>query len=411
MSGVTPPAPIVAVVARLRAAGHEAWLVGGCVRDRLLGRVPGDWDVTTDAEPEAVMALFDRTVPTGLQHGTVTVVLGEDVVEVTTYRVDGDYTDGRRPDSVRFTRSLEEDLARRDFTMNAMAWDPLSDTLADPFEGRRDLDRRLIRAVGDAEARFTEDGLRALRAVRFQAVLDFAIEVNTLAAIPRTLRVFQQVSAERVRVELYKILGSAHAGRALLVLSETGMLTVALPAVGRLPDAGLAWVARALTHPLPAVDRLALVLRPVADEADAALRALRVSNDDRRRVLALLRVAEEPADPPSDAAVRALVARVTPALLDAWLAWQAAWADDAGPWAALAARIEALGARDGPLTASDLALDGRGLMALAGLPPSRRVGQVQAWLLARVWEDPTRNTEAGLADLLPAALAAVPERP
>ncbi|MEZ4467993.1 MAG: hypothetical protein R3F43_27045 [bacterium] len=145
------------------------------------------------------MGLFERTVPTGLQHGTVTVVLGDEVVEVTTYRVDGDYTDGRRPDSVRFTRSLDEDLARRDFTMNAMAWDPVRDVLADPFGGRRDLDDRLIRAVGDAQARFTEDGLRPLRAVRFQAVLDFAIEASTLDAIPRTLKTFRQVSAERIR--------------------------------------------------------------------------------------------------------------------------------------------------------------------------------------------------------------------
>ncbi|MEZ4473912.1 MAG: [cytidine(C)-cytidine(C)-adenosine (A)]-adding enzyme [bacterium] len=405
---ITPPETIFEVVTRLQEAGHEAWLVGGCVRDRLLGRWPGDWDVTTNAEPEVVMGLFERTVPTGLQHGTVTVVLGDEVVEVTTYRVDGDYTDGRRPDSVRFTRSLDEDLARRDFTMNAMAWDPVRDVLADPFGGRRDLDDRLIRAVGDAQARFTEDGLRPLRAVRFQAVLDFAIEASTLDAIPRTLKTFRQVSAERIRVELYKILASDHAGRALLVLSQTGLLKAAMPAVGQLPDPGLSHIAGALTPPLPTVDRLALLLRPVADEADGVLRALRVSNEDRRRVLALLRVAEEPANPPTDAAVRALVARVTPTLLDAWLAWRAAWDHDDAPWRALAARIDALAARDRPLTAGDLALDGKALMAQAGLAPSRRVGQVQAWLLERVWEDPSINTEAGLVRLIPAALAAVP---
>ena len=158
------------------SAGYEAYLVGGAVRDVLLGRELHDWDITTNATPEQVSDCFERVIPTGVQHGTVTVLINREPFEVTTYRVDGDYyTDGRRPDGVQFTPNLEEDLARRDFTINAMAWCPETDRLVDPFDGQRDLGLKLVRAVGEAHARLSEDGLRAMRAVRFAAVLGFRI--------------------------------------------------------------------------------------------------------------------------------------------------------------------------------------------------------------------------------------------
>ena len=192
---------------KLRGAGYGAYFVGGCVRDTVLGRRVHDWDAATSAPPEVVLGLFKRTVPTGLRHGTVTVLVSGRAVEVTTYRAEGAYSDHRRPDSVEFTGDLALDLSRRDFTMNAMAMGPEGD-ITDPFGGREDIARRLIRRVGDGERRFSEDALRMLRALRFSAQLGFAIEPGTYAAIERLAPTASALSAERVRDEFLKALSS-----------------------------------------------------------------------------------------------------------------------------------------------------------------------------------------------------------
>ena len=206
----------------LWAAGEAACPVGGCVRDSLLGRTPGDWDVATSARPETVQALFSRTVPTGLRHGTVTVLLEGMSLEVTAFRREEGYADGRRPDRVVFGVGLTEDLARRDFTINAMALLP-DGTVADPFGGKADLAARLVRCVGDPERRFREDALRMLRAVRFAAQLDFAIEGETAAALRREAAGLDRVSGERVRAELEKTLLSPRPELCALPV-ELGML-------------------------------------------------------------------------------------------------------------------------------------------------------------------------------------------
>ena len=193
----------------LENAGYEAYVVGGCVRDSILGRIPDDWDITTSAKPEQVKALFHRTVDTGLQHGTVTVLMEKEGYEVTTYRVDGEYEDGRHPKEVTFTASLEEDLKRRDFTINAMAYNP-SRGLVDLFGGMEDIDRKIIRCVGDPLERFTEDALRIMRAVRFSAQLGFTIEDETRKALKVLAPNLKHVSAERIQVELVKLLMSPH---------------------------------------------------------------------------------------------------------------------------------------------------------------------------------------------------------
>ena len=207
MNTIQPPKYVIHILNTLERSGYEARLVGGCVRDTLLHRRPNDWDVATAAAPEAVTELFERTVPTGIRHGTVTVLYGGSACEVTTYRVEGAYSDHRRPDSVRFTSRLEEDLSRRDFTINAMAMDA-SLTLTDPFGGREDLSRRLIRCVGDARERFTEDSLRMLRAVRFAAQLDFALDSAALEAIAGCAPLCSALSPERVAAELRAVLAS-----------------------------------------------------------------------------------------------------------------------------------------------------------------------------------------------------------
>lgn len=209
--GMEIPKNVRTVLLGLENAGYEAWCVGGCVRDSLMGRRPGDWDVTTSALPEETMAVFGKAAfPTGLKHGTVTVKIGGTPVEVTTYRLDGDYHDHRRPDSVTFTRSLTEDLRRRDFTVNAMAMD-LRGALRDPFGGQADLKQQMLRAVGDPDRRFDEDALRILRGLRFAAVLGFTIEAETGKSIRRNRELLKSIAAERIQVEFFKLLCGDHA--------------------------------------------------------------------------------------------------------------------------------------------------------------------------------------------------------
>ncbi len=211
----------------LHGAGFEAYVVGGCVRDSILGRTPQDWDVTTSARPEEVKALFRRTIDTGIQHGTVTVMMDKEGFEVTTYRIDGKYEDSRHPSEVIFTPSLEEDLKRRDFTINAMAYND-RDGLVDLFGGLEDMEKKVIRCVGDARARFGEDALRIMRAVRFSAQLGYEIEAQTREAIRELAPTLRNISAERIQTELVKLVVSGHP-EYLRIAWETGITKVVLP--------------------------------------------------------------------------------------------------------------------------------------------------------------------------------------
>lgn len=215
------------IITRLTEAGYEAYVVGGCVRDAILGRPAADWDITTNAKPEQVKALFSRTIDTGLQHGTVTILQGKEGFEVTTYRIDGEYQDGRHPSEVIFTPSLLEDLKRRDFTINAMAYNE-AEGLIDAFDGMKDLKNRQIRCVGEPRERFTEDALRILRAVRFSAQLNFEIEKDTRAAIAEFADSLTRISAERIQTELVKLLTSDHP-EIFRTLYDTGITAVILP--------------------------------------------------------------------------------------------------------------------------------------------------------------------------------------
>lgn len=215
--------------------GYEAFCVGGCVRDLLMGREPNDFDVTTSAAPLETERCFEgyRLIETGLKHGTVTVLIDGEPIEITTYRLDGEYLDNRRPSEVFFTRELREDLARRDFTVNAMAYSPTGG-LVDCFGGREDIERRLIRAVGDPDRRFHEDGLRILRALRFASVLDFELETETAASIRRCYRLLDNIAAERIRVELFKLVCGRGARRILAEYPEVlcHILPEIAPSVG-----------------------------------------------------------------------------------------------------------------------------------------------------------------------------------
>jgi len=221
------PDKVKNIIEALKQHGFEAYTVGGCVRDMVLGREPEDWDITTSATPGEVKKIFRRTIDTGIQHGTVTILIDKDHYEVTTYRLDGTYEDNRHPKEVIFTASLTEDLKRRDFTINAMAYNE-QEGLIDLFGGMEDLKNGLIRCVGSAEERFNEDALRILRAVRFSAQLGFTIEGDTKGAVIDKVELLHNISAERIRVELTKLLLSNHPDR-LRILYEVGITRVVLP--------------------------------------------------------------------------------------------------------------------------------------------------------------------------------------
>ncbi len=221
------PQKVKSILDTLSAAGYEAYAVGGCVRDSLFNKIPQDWDITTSATPGQVKAIFDKTIDTGIRHGTVTVLKGGEGFEVTTYRIDGDYEDGRHPKEVTFTRSLTEDLKRRDFTINAMAYNEQAG-LVDLFDGAGDMKKGLIRCVGNPKERFTEDALRMLRAVRFSAQLGFSIEEGTRAAIRELAVSLRKISAERIQTELIKLLVSDHPAK-VRALYETGISAEIFP--------------------------------------------------------------------------------------------------------------------------------------------------------------------------------------
>ncbi len=225
----TLPNDVTHIAQTLHKNGYKAYIVGGSVRDVLLGNEVYDWDIATDALPEQVSRLFDRVIPTGIDFGTVSILLNSITYEVTTFRKDGRYVDGRRPENVSYSKNIEEDLSRRDFTVNAIAYDPITKQIIDPFNGREDLEKKIIRAVGDPLERFAEDGLRVMRACRFAAKLNFLIERDTLSAIGERLNVFKMVSIERLHDEIVKMLSSDKPSIGFEYMRETGLLAEIIP--------------------------------------------------------------------------------------------------------------------------------------------------------------------------------------
>ena len=377
------------VIARLEGAGHEAYLVGGALRDALLGREGNDFDVTTSATPEEMQAIFSDvpTIATGLKHGTLTVMVDGRPIEVTTFRVDGEYLDARHPASVCFTRSLAEDLARRDFTVNAMAYNEKTG-LVDLYGGRDDLARGLIRAVGEPEKRFREDALRILRAFRFASKLGFAIEQKTLAAARVCREGISMVSAERITVELKGILLGENASRALSLMEASGVLSLVLPEAVADPK-----IAALSAH---FETRLAFLLGGVEESALAArLRALRLSNAEVDAVTRLVHAAADFVPCESEGEVRRLMAQ-TGALWEPLLELLAVRGVLVDGLRDTAARCRA---RGDCLAIRDLAIDGRDLLAHGR--QGKEVGAILAFLLARVLDDPSlnqRETLLALAD-------------
>ena len=383
----------------LHGAGHAAYAVGGCVRDSLLGLDPHDWDLCTSARPEQVMALFgeEKCIPTGLQHGTVTVKQGGRLYETTTFRTEGAYSDGRHPDAVCFVPEVREDLARRDFTINAMAYSA-EEGLIDPFGGRDDLAAHRVRAVGEPERRFEEDALRILRLYRFAARFGFAIDPATGAAARALGPHLDCVSAERIQEELLKLLAAPRPGSYL----EPAVLAVILPELEpeKQPER-FAELCRTIDRIEPTVEnvpaRLAALLCPLGEAgARKALRKLKCSNALTDEVTALER--EAPGTPGSDQTLMAkrLLGRYElPTIQRLTALCSARHPEQTGAFAALRAEAERLTAENACCRVSQLAVNGRDLMA-AGVRPGPGLRQVLNALLEAVITGQTPNEKDAL---------------
>lgn len=270
------------IIRSLENAGFEAYIVGGCVRDGILGRDPEDWDITTIAKPDEIKRIFSHTVDTGIEHGTVTVLVPPEEVErgirsfeVTTYRIDGEYTDHRHPNAVSFTGSLEEDLARRDFTINAMAYH-MERGIIDPFHGQEDLEKKIVRAVGKAKDRFAEDALRMMRGIRFSAQLDFSLDEEAYLGIESLKESLENVSKERIAVELWKLLASAHPDKVEIFFS-TGLAPYITEDFPKIQESG---IPKLLPFaPVEKIVRFGLFLRNVPDLARKILRDLKLDRE------------------------------------------------------------------------------------------------------------------------------------
>ena len=432
------PEKVHKIIDTLEEAGFEAYAVGGCVRDSILGREPDDWDITTSAKPEEMKRLFPRTVDTGIKHGTVTVLLGGEGFEVTTYRIDGTYEDGRHPSEVTFTSNLKEDLLRRDFTINAMAYNERSG-LVDLYGGLADIDKQVIRCVGDAVERFEEDALRMLRAVRFSAQLGYRIDEVTGEAVKALAPNLQKISAERIRVELVKLVTSPHPDY-LRTAYELGITAQVLPEFDLCMETPQRHrhhcydVGEHILHSMLGVEpdkvlRLGMLFHDIGKpqtltvDPDGTthnkrhplegekitrkvMRRLKFDNDTTDKVTKLV-LYHDYDIAPTEAGVRRAVKRIGedifPMIFTVRRADIAAQSDDMREEKlAKVAYIEKLYrevlARRDAVTLKDLAISGNDLIA-GGMPPGRQIGETLSALLERVLDDPSLNTREILLKL------------
>jgi poly(A) polymerase/tRNA nucleotidyltransferase (CCA-adding enzyme) len=439
------PKDVQRVVTRLTEAGHDAYVVGGCVRDAIRGVDPQDWDIATDATPDEIQQLFAKSLYTN-RFGTVVVRSGEHEVEVTTYRIETGYTDHRRPDHVAFTDSLHEDLSRRDFTMNAMAWRPARNgtagELVDPFGGQRDLDARILRAVGEPEERFREDALRMLRAVRFATLLDMRIDDRTAAAIRACAQLAETLSGERLNQEITKIMGAPRPSVAFRMLSDVGLLAVICPELEECKKTPQDKVAAqdVFEHSLATVDatpssdlvlRLAGLFHDIgkpetfADghfhqhefvgefKARQILRRWKFDKDTVAEVTHLIRNHMFWYETHwTDSAVRRFIRKIGLDYIPALFALRRA--DNIGSGArsprmyaleALWLRVQEQIAAANAFSLRDLAIDGNDVMRELGIPPSPDVGQILDALFERVLDEPALNTRDKLIELAKAMRA------
>lgn len=406
MVRIALPKDVKHIIDVLMENGYEAYAVGGCVRDSILGRMPGDWDITTSALPMQVKGLFRRTVDTGIQHGTVTVMLGRNGYEVTTYRIDGKYEDSRHPESVEFTPKLEEDLKRRDFTINAMAYND-EHGIVDIFDGVGDLQRKIIRCVGNAHDRFDEDALRILRAVRFSAQLGFGIEENTARAAKELAVNLKKISSERIHTEFNKMLKSPHPDY-FSVADAIGIMEIVLPEYHVMSAEDKTFVgglARECACLLP--ERYAAVLfmsgryskEGSADTAKRVLKRLKLDNDTINTALMLLRFCMlEITD--DESRIRHIIYETGDKnilrILDFRAAYEKCIGNDITDVRRMYDICNMIFERGDCVSLKNLAITGRELIAM-GVPAGRQMGEILNSLLMLVLDNPQLNDREQLS--------------
>ena len=433
------PTGVLYIVKALKAGGAKAYVVGGGIRDLLMGKPVYDWDITTDASPEEVEKIFskDKVIPTGIKYGTVTIILDTGEFEVTTFRQDELYSDGRRPDKVTYTKSIEEDLKRRDFTVNAIAYDPVEDKLIDISKGQEDIKKKLIRAVGDPAKRFREDGLRCLRACRFAAKLGFEIEKKTLSAIPKTLDIFKKVSPERIHDELMKMMTAEKPSIGIEYMRKSGLLKIVIPEL----EEGLGveqpkpfHIEDVYYHNLSACDcapaelpvvRLAALFHDIAkpgckkedtfynhdqvgeQTAETIMKRLKFSNEDIKASKNLIKNHMfNYTNEWGDSAVRRFINRVgVDNLEDLFLLRNAdlkamkreSHNEHVGE---LKVRIKKILTENDALSVAQLKVDGKDVMEALNIPPGPKVGEILNVLLEKVLDDPSLNSREKLTELI-----------
>ncbi len=437
------PTEVHTLAATLKQKGFRTWAVGGSLRDLLLGKPVSDWDLATDALPHDVQAAFKRTLPTGIKHGTVTVCIGSHQFEVTTLRGEGAYSDGRHPDSIAFIASIEEDLRRRDFTVNAIAYDLADQQIIDPFHGMTDLKSGVLRAVEDPVRRFSEDGLRIMRAARFVATLEFALDPATEKALAAAVHMLRKVSHERVRDELSKMLLARTPSRGLRVLQTSGALAILWPELESMVGCAQGSEHHAYDvweHTLHTIDQISpeLILRLAAlfhDVAKPTTKAIAdnhkitfhghdiVGADMTRKLMHTFRFSKVECDAVShlvrhhlvyyehswsDAAVRRFIKRVDPAHLDQLFALVRA--DNLGKGvpvdhaldqlSELTQRVQAQLNQKAAISLKSLVIGGEDVIQHLHIKPGRRVGALLERLLERVIEEPSLNSRETLLSLL-----------
>ncbi|NMB00094.1 MAG: HD domain-containing protein [Firmicutes bacterium] len=443
MSIAIPPV-VLQACGILKKQGFQVYLVGGAIRDSLLGLKVTDWDITTDATPDQIEALFEHSLPTGKQFGTITVILDRQHLEITTMRRDGPYSDMRRPDYITFTDSLEFDLSRRDFTINAIAFDPFSGKLIDPHLGRKHLKRKILTTVGDPEERFREDPLRMLRLIRFQATLGFKIKRKTQRVLPELAELINKVSPERILAELNKMLVGKELFLGLQTFFTSGLMKEIIPELAQgqglspgashrydllghamvtahfaYPSLRLRWAA--LLHDIGKGDTLQREHAEIsASLAKQILKRLRASNGLIEAVSILIFHHMFSVHPHSSAKeLRRFLGQVGPeTALELVKLRQADMAGmDVNPrqiiafGQAMEARIKEILELDQVLSLQDLAVDGHYLMQALELKPGPIVGQILQHLLEQVWSDPTLNRPETLQKLAQNYLGSLPESP
>ncbi len=439
------PQYVIEVVRELYKNGFEGWIVGGSIRDILMGKEPNDYDIATNATPEEVMRIFRRVIPTGIKHGTVTVLIGDNSVEVTTFRRDGKYLDGRHPVSVTYATSIYEDISRRDFTINGIAYNPITDKIIDPYNGIEDIKNGIIRTIGDPIERFREDGLRCFRACRFSSQLGFEIEKNTFEAIKKSVDVASKISAERIRDEIIKIIQSPRPSVGFECMRKSGLLNLVMPEL--LEGYGIKQNKYhkfdVYYHNLYTCDaakpddyriRLAALLhdigkpyakKEVEDEstgkksvfynheiigaaiAKKILRRLKFSNNDINFITHLIRNHMfHYTDDWTDGAVRRFLRKVGVENLDALFELRRAdrignglKRGDSKAIKKFRERIEKIIEQENAITVRDLDINGYDLMNTFGLKPGPIIGKILNELLEVILDEPEKNKKEILLEI------------